>query len=217
MPPNFVSLDPAGLDQGQVYDLLVSAVQPRPIAFVSTIDGEGRPNLAPYSFFTAGGVNPPSVVFCPVSGPDGNPKGTLSNVRTTREFVVNVLLREQASGMNETSFPYSEGVDEWAIAGFTALPSEVVGPPRVAESPVHLECRAYQIVSHGEGPGSGNYVIGEVLRAHVRTSLWEGQRIGAGSLRPIGRLGATEYVDLAVPEIFEMSRPSNPGISSENR
>lgn len=207
----FVSVDPKLLSPNQAYDLLTGSVQPRPIAFVSTMSAAGEENLAPFSFFMAGGANPPSLMYSPSLNAKGQSKDSLRNVEETGEFVVNVVTRAMAEGMNQSSFEYPTEFSEWSVAGVTPLASEVVRPNRIAESPIHLECRLFKIIRHGDGPTAANYVIGEVVRAHVLESMWTGSGILRGSFRPISRLGGPEYVDLDSLEIFEMKRPS--GIS----
>jgi len=206
--PKFVSLDLKAMRHSAAYDLLVSTVQPRPIAFVSTLNRSGKPNLAPFSFFMAGGVNPPSLVFCPVLLPTGEPKDSLRNIEETGEYVVNLVTREMAEGMNATSFDYPHGFDEWAVSGFSAIPSVRVAPSRVEQSPVQFECRVFQIVRHGVGRNGTTYVIGEILQAHVFEVLWDGEKLLRERFLPLGRLGGPRYVDLSGPEIFTMPRPT---------
>lgn len=206
----FVSVVPAEIGASQRYDLLVGAVQPRPIALVSTLDGDGSPNLAPFSFFMAGGNEPASVMVSAASKGSGGWKDSLRNAEATGEFVVNFVVREMAEGMNATSFGYPRGFDEWSVAGFDPIPSTSVKPPRVAQSPIQFECALFQILRHGEGPGAANYMVGEVLRMHVRTDLWDGRGLAADSFRPIARLGSDEYLDTRAMEIFHLKRPSGP-------
>jgi flavin reductase (DIM6/NTAB) family NADH-FMN oxidoreductase RutF len=204
----FISLDPAAMTPKQVYDVLVGTIQPRPIAFVSTICAGGAENLAPFSFFMVGGSNPPSLMYSPSLNAKGMAKHSLTNVEETGEFVVNIVTRSMAEGMNATSFDYPPGFSEWQIAGLTPLASEVVRPSRVAESPAQFECKVFEIVRHGSGPSAANYVIGEVVRMHIRDELWTGEGLQQGALRPISRLGGPEYLDTANLEIFQMTRPT---------
>ena len=162
--------DLRALPPGDAYTLLTHAIAPRPIAWVSTLSAAGEPNLAPYSYFNAGGQNPPSVVFVPNTSPDGE-KDTLRNIRETGEYVVNVASRTQAAAMNATAAGLPHGESEWDAAGLTPVPSELVKPGRVPGCPFALECRLHEIVPHGEGPGAANYVIGEVVFAHVAADL----------------------------------------------
>jgi flavin reductase (DIM6/NTAB) family NADH-FMN oxidoreductase RutF len=168
---------------------LATLVVPRPIAFVSTLAADGVPNLAPFSFFMVGGANPPSLMISPTPNRFGQEKDTLTNIRATGEFVVNLVHRAMAEGMNRTSAPFPPEVSEWEPSGFTPVAGERVAPARVKESWAALECRLFQVVEHGSGPSSARYVIGEVLLAHVKDDFtpesW------------IARLGGAGYVDLA--------------------
>jgi flavin reductase (DIM6/NTAB) family NADH-FMN oxidoreductase RutF len=205
---SFVSLNPSELSGVARYDLLVGSIQPRPIAFVSTLSPAGIANLAPFSYFMPGGSNPMSLCFS-VSGTSGpRKKDTLTNIEATGEFCVNLLVREMANGMNATSFPFDPITSEWPASGFHAAQSILVAPPRVLESPVQLECRLHQVVSHGEGSGSANYVVGEIVMAHVREDLWASETLNGDAFRPISRLGGENYLDTAIPELFHLPRPS---------
>ncbi|MFY9233511.1 MAG: flavin reductase family protein [Fimbriimonadaceae bacterium] len=205
----FVAIDPRSLSPSQMYDLLVGTIQPRPIAFVSSLSLDGAENLAPFSFFMAGGANPPSLMYSPTLNVRGEAKDSLRNVSETGEFVVNIVTREMAEAMNSTAFDYPAGFSEWPIAGLTPVASSLVKPRRVQESPVSFECRLFKIVSHGEGPSSANYVIGEIVLVHALEELWTGKGLNMGLLRPISRLGGREYLDTEALEIFEMARPTN--------
>ena len=160
-------IDVASADVVAVYRALVGVVTPRPIAWVSTLDGEGRVNLAPFSFFNAFGANPPVVVFSPTLRRDGSRKDTLLNLDMVPEFVVNAAVEDLAGQINMTSAELPRGQSEAEFAGLTLLPSTKVRPPRIAESPVHMECRVRQIMSIGDGPIAANLVIGEVLLIHI--------------------------------------------------
>ena len=197
----------ADMDRGLLYDLLVTAVSPRPIGFISTVDREGKRNLAPYSFFMVGGLEPPSLVFCPSNMKSGLSKDSLRNVEETGEFVVNIVTRSMAEPMNQTALDYPAGHDEWRECGFTPAASVVVRAPRVQESPVSFECKLFQIIRHGEGPHGTNYVIGEVVAVHTTEDILQEGKINRAALRTIGRMGGNDYVDLAAPEIFELERP----------
>lgn len=190
---------------GRIYDLMSNLVVPRPIAFVSTLSESGIPNLAPFSFFNIGGINPPSLTICTVLDGKGEQKDTCTNIEATGEFVVNLLTRAMAIGMNETSPNFPDHVNEWAYSGFTMLESELVKPARVAESPVQMECTLYQIVPHGDGPGASRYIIGQIHRMHVQAELLNGALITPADL--IARLGGPQYLDLANHERFELKRP----------
>jgi len=199
-------IDPGEAGFQNVYKLLIGSIVPRPIAFVSTVSRAGIRNLAPFSYFTAVSANPPVICFCPMrhAGPDPY-KDTLRNIYETREFVVNIVSEEFAQKMNLTSGEYPPEVDEFEISGLTPIPSDLVKAPRVAESHIHMECKLYLVLEIGAEPGSGNLVLGEVLRFHVDSALFEDFRIDPDKLRPIGRMGGSMYT--RTTDRFEMERP----------
>lgn len=206
MSAGFTAIDFADVPGPQAYDILVATIHPRPIAFVSSVSSEGHLNLAPFSFFMIGGSNPPSLAFSPTHSAYG-PKDTLRNIEDTGEFVVNLVHRDMAQAMNLTAKGYPHEVSEWGQAGFTPLPSLQVQPSRVAESLVHFECRLFQVVSHGDGPGAARYVIGEVLVTHLADEVWDGGNVIDEKLRPIARMGGPNYLDTDSLEFFQMKRP----------
>lgn len=197
----------ADLDSRQAYKLLIGAVVPRPIAWVSTVSADGVYNLAPFSFFNAVCPNPPTVVFCPViRGTDVNEKDTLRNVQDTGEFVVNIVTEDVAEAMNITSTELPAAVDEFARANLTPLPSTLVKPPRVGESPINFECKLTQIVTIGKEKGQGSLVIGEIVYFHIADEVYlPDHKINLGTLKPIGRLSGNGYT--RVTDLFEMQRP----------
>lgn len=203
---DFVSLASSDLSVIEAYDLIASAIVPRPIAFVSTIGANGVPNLAPFSFFMAGGANPPSLAISVNKGSEGRRKDTLRNIEETGEFVVNLVDRSMAEGMNATSKGYDPAVSEWPHSNFRALDSTLVRAHRVAESPIHFECRLFQVVDHGDGVGAAVYIIGEIIAIHVRSEYLQNGLVTG--FEPISRLGGPNYLDLATGERFEMIRPS---------
>ena len=201
-----MTIDPREAGFQNVYKLLIGAVVPRPIAFVSTLSREGIPNLAPFSFFTAVSANPPVICFCPVRRPGPAPyKDTLSNIVATGEFVVNIVSEEFAAKMNATSAEFPPEVDEFQASGLTPVPSDLVRPPRVAESHIQMECKLYLTIEIGELPGSGNLVLGEVVRFHVDDPYFDDFKIDPDKLRPIGRMGGSTYT--RTTDRFEMLRP----------
>jgi flavin reductase (DIM6/NTAB) family NADH-FMN oxidoreductase RutF len=199
--------DPATLPWKSVYKLMIGSILPRPIGWISTVDAAGQTNLAPFSFFNAVASRPPTVLFCPtIREFDAGPKDTLRNVRTTGEFVVNIVTEALAEAMNISSTEFPADVDEFRAAGLTAAPSVAVTPPRVAESPIHFECRVQQIVEVGDEPGGGSLVLGRIVHMHVDSSvLLQDDKIDLSVLRPIGRLSGAGYC--RVTEIFQMPRP----------
>jgi flavin reductase (DIM6/NTAB) family NADH-FMN oxidoreductase RutF len=206
---DFTELLAADRDARANYMTLSSCVIPRPIAFVSTISEAGVPNLAPFSFFNAVGVNPLAVMFAPAAKRDGAEKDTIVNVRQVGEFVVNVVPFAIREAMNDTAYPFAPEVNEFEEAGFTPLPSKLVKPFRVAESPVHLECRVLQIVPVGEGAMSASMCIGEVLCFHVAGEvLLADGTVDVTKIDLLGRLGGDDYS--TIRDRFSMGRPSKP-------
>lgn len=196
------------------YHLMTRVVGPRPIAFVSTLSGEGVGNLAPFSYFNMGGANPASAMICPVRDRDANLKDTLRNIEETGEYVINVVTFEMAEKVNLTSWAYPRGIDEFDKVGVTRAPSAVVKPPRVAESPVSLEMRLYQIIPHGDGPLASNYVIGEIVYLHVRDEVMTDALPDNTKMELLGRLGGDWYCRANAASMFSMPRPSNPESAS---
>ncbi|HEU4334968.1 MAG TPA: flavin reductase family protein [Candidatus Eisenbacteria bacterium] len=204
-------IDPAALPPAEVYALLTGCVVPRPIAFVSSLSASGVPNLAPFSFFNAGGAHPPSVVFMPVTSGTNRDKDTLHNVRETREYVIHLVTWALREKMNQASADYPPEADEFVEAGFTKARSVKVKPWRAAECPIALECRLFRIVEHGAGPYHANYVIGEVVYFHLAESLLtEKGRVDATRLDAIARLGGPSYTRVTPESVFSMPRPAPP-------
>ncbi|MFN7995599.1 MAG: flavin reductase family protein [Bryobacteraceae bacterium] len=201
-----VIVDPGAAEARDVYRLMVAAIVPRPIAFVSTVDPNGVRNLAPFSFFTAISANPPVVCFSPMMrGRDAVRKDTLRNVEATGEFVVNVVSEEFAGQMNICAAEFPPEIDEFEQSGLTPIPSDLVRPPRVKESHVHMECRLLQIVNVSAKPLGGSLVIGEVLRFHVEDGFFQDYQIDPDRLRPIGRMAGSTYT--RTTDRFELVRP----------
>ncbi len=202
-----MTIDPAVESAENIYKLMVGAIVPRPIAFVSTVSAAGVPNLAPFSFFTGISANPPVICFSPmVRASDGRRKDTLRNIEATREFVVNVVSEEFAAQMNACSPEFPPEVNEFEISGLTPVPSELVKPPRVAESHIQMECRLLQVVHVSAKPLGGSVVLGEVLRFHVDEAMFENFRIDPEALRAIGRMGGPAYT--RTRDRFDMPRPA---------
>ena len=176
----------------ELYNVLLSSVVPRPIAWVSTINSAGQPNLAPFSFFNCVSVH-------------GEAKDTLRNVRETREFVVNVVSYDLRERMNITSGEYDRTVNEFELARLTPEPSQMVRPPRVAESPVSFECKLHQILDFATAPTSSSLVIGEIVALHIADGHLKDGHIDRDSLDLIGRMGGTQYT--RTTNRFEMVRP----------
>ncbi|HEY0739529.1 MAG TPA: flavin reductase family protein [Herpetosiphonaceae bacterium] len=200
-----MQIDPASLTEREIYKILIGAVVPRPIAWVSSIGAEGTPNLAPFSYFNIACTDPPMLLFCPQRRGDGSPKDTLRNVQTTGEFVLHIVSEELAAAMNQTSAEYPYGTDELAATGLRAAPSILVAPPRVADAAVAFECRVEQIVHVGSERG-GEVVIGRVLQIHVRDDVYRDGYIVLDALKPVARLAGNDYA--RVTDTFSLQRPT---------
>ena len=191
---------PADLLIRDRYKLLIGTIVPRPIAFVSTVSQDGAFNLAPYSFFTAVGSNPMTMLFCPGTKVDGSDKDTLKNSLPhaeggTGQFVVNVATEDYALKVAASAEELPHGESEFELTGLRPIPSSQVRPPRVAESPVSYECETIQVIRTNPGePTSGNVVIGRVLCVHVDDKLVnERFHVDTEKLKAIGRMGGPEY------------------------
>jgi len=179
-------IDPSKLDNVSVYKLLAGAVVPRPIAWVSTRSQEGVLNLAPFSFFTVASRQPPMLAISIGPRTDGEEyaKDTLTNIRETKEFVINMVSVELANAMHETAFNHPPEVDEFTRSGVTPAISEVIKAPRVAESKISMECTLEQILELG----SDYLVIGQMHRYHVEDDLIHNGRIDLEKLDPLARM-----------------------------
>ncbi len=200
-----MKLDPSQLDWMEAHELLVGAVLPRPIAFVSTIGADGVNNVAPFSFFSSISVKPAYVGFSIGRYRDGRKKDTLVNIEFTKDFVINIVTEELVDAMNQASRDYPSHVDEFKEVGLTPVRSDLVRSPRVIESPVNMECRLVKILEFGEAPRMNTFVIGEVLRVHVKDDLWIDHKIKADRLKAVGRLGEELYC--RTTDMFEKKRP----------
>jgi flavin reductase (DIM6/NTAB) family NADH-FMN oxidoreductase RutF len=198
------------LDIRNSYLLLNRLVAPRPIALVSSLAGNGLGNLAPFSFFSLGGANPPSAVFCPLNDRHGKAKDSLINIRETKEYVINIVTRTMAEKVNQSSWNYARGVDEFDQAGLTRATSRVVAAPRVEESPVAMECRLFQVVEHGQGALASSYIIGEIVHIHVDDAVLTGGMPDPVKLDQVGRCGADYYTHVTAGSMFELGRPEGP-------
>jgi flavin reductase (DIM6/NTAB) family NADH-FMN oxidoreductase RutF len=208
VPNDFIGIDPASLTMAEAYQHLLQCVSPRPIAFVSTVSADGKPNLAPFSFFMAGGGNPPSVIVSPLTDRYGEPKDTLRNIRETGEYTINVVTYAMRERMNVASSDFPPGVSEWTEAGFDTAPGAKVRTPHVADSPLAIECRLHQIVPHGDGYMAANYIIGEVVYFHIaRQMLGRDGALDPTRIDYIARMSGDWYDRVTPESMFEMPRP----------
>ena len=197
-------IDPQAVSASLAYQLLTTTVIPRPIGFISSLSPEGVANLAPFSFFNAVCGEPPMIMF---AASNRQPlKDTLRNVHAMREFVVNIVSEEIVEQMNLTAADYAPHVSEFDVCGLTPVPSNLVRPPRVLESPVNLECRVHNIIEVSSKPMGGSVVIGEVIRFHVQDSIIDKDMfIDPDKLKPVARLGGPSYS--RIRDRFDMIRP----------
>ena len=200
-----MELDLEGKHASRGYAMLVSLVTPRPIAWVTTLNENGAVNAAPFSFFNALGGNPPIIGFAPGDREDGSPKDTARNIRRTHDFVVNLVDEVTAEAMNRTSASLPYGVSELEQAGLTAVPSSVVGAPRIGEAPASLECKEWGTLQIGKN----RVIIGIVRRVHVRDSLIDPEklRIRSEDFHVIGRMASPNWY-CRTRDRFEMIRPA---------
>ncbi|MBW6458998.1 MAG: flavin reductase family protein [Bacteroidales bacterium] len=203
------SFSPSDITTQRIHQLLLGSIGPRPIAFASTVDAEGRPNLSPFSFFNVFGVNPTTLIFSPSRrGRDNTTKHTYENVKVVPEVVINVVTYEMVNQASLASSEFPGGVDEFEKAGFTKLVSEKVKPFRVKESPVQLECRVRDVIETGQGGGAANLVICEVLLMHISEDvLAEDGLIDQEKIRLIGRMGRDWYCKAFGEGIFKVEKP----------
>ena len=205
------TIELGGLNAAQRQAWLQHAVAPRPIGLVSTVDAEGRPNLSPFSFFNLFSSNPPIVVFSPARRVrDNSTKHTLENVREVPEAVVHIVDESIVEQASLASCEYPAGVNEFEMAGFTAIPSISVRPPRVKESPIHLECLVQEVKPLGTEGGAGNLVICEVLRMHVSEEIIDEGKgmIDQRRIRHVARLGGDWYCRVDESSLFEVEKPN---------
>ncbi len=204
-----LSIDPKTLPVAKVHGYLLGAVAPRPIAFASTLDEEGNPNLSPFSFFNVFSANPPIAIFSPARrGRDNTTKHTYENVKKVKECVINIVNYDMVQQMSLASVEYPKGINEFVKAGFTPIASEVVKPFRVKESPVQLECIVKDVIELGTEGGAGNLVICEVVRIHINEEILDANgRIDPEKIDLVARMGGDWY-SRAKLGLFEVAKPN---------
>jgi len=203
-----LSFEPHTLSPADLQGYLQSAVAPRPIAFASTIDANGNPNLSPFSFFNVFSANPPILVFSPARRVRNNTiKHTLENCEATKEVVINVVNYGMVQQVSLASTEYPEGVNEFEKSGFTMVASELVKPYRVEESPVQFECKVNEIISLGNQGGAGNLIICEVVKIHINELVLDGNnKIDQYKIDLVSRLGGNWY-SRSNQGLFEVEKP----------
>ncbi|EMY82109.1 flavin reductase-like protein, FlaRed superfamily [Psychroflexus gondwanensis ACAM 44] len=199
---------PSELETKNVYGMLSGSIGPRPIAFASTVDENGVPNLSPYSFFNVFSANPPILIFSPVRRVrDNSIKHTLENAIQTKEVVINVVNWDMVQQMSLSSTEYDQGINEFTKSGLTMLKSDLVTPPRVKESPVQFECKVNETIALGKEGGAGNLIIAEVIKIHIREDLLdEGLHIDQHKIDLVSRMGGNWY-SRANQGMFEVEKP----------
>ncbi|HIP35514.1 MAG TPA: flavin reductase family protein [Crocinitomix sp.] len=204
-----LSINPKDLPIPQLHGYLLGAIGPRPIAFASTVDENGKANLAPFSFFNVFSANPPILIFSPArSGRTNTTKDTFNNVKKVREVVINVVTYDIVQQMSLTSSPYQPNIDEFEKAGFNKLPSETIKPYRVAESPVQFECVVNEIVELGQEGGAGNLVICEVKKIHIDEAVLDDNgKIDQHKIDLVSRMGGNWYCRADKNSMFEIAKP----------
>jgi flavin reductase (DIM6/NTAB) family NADH-FMN oxidoreductase RutF len=203
------TISPKDVSTAEFHSYLLSAVAPRPIAFASTIDGSGNINLSPFSFFNAFGANPPILIFSPARRVrDNTTKHTLENIKEVGEVVINIVNYAMVEQTSLASTEYDKGVNEFVKAGFTQVPSQMVRPPRVGESPVAFECKVLQIIETGTEGGAGNLIICEVVLAHIKEEILDEKgRIDTKKIDLVGRMGGEWYCRANGDALFEVPKP----------
>jgi len=202
-------IDPQSISPVDLHKILLGGVAPRPIAFASTVDVEGNPNLSPFSFYNAFGVNPSTLIFSPARrGRDNTTKHTLDNLKEVPEVVLNAVTFEMVQQMSLSSTEYPKGVNEFEKAGFTAVESVKVKPFRVKESPLQFECKVREIIETGGKGGSANLVICEILYVHVDENILdEDGIINQNKIDLVGRMGRNIYVRASGDALFDVTKP----------
>ncbi|WP_025742742.1 flavin reductase family protein [Aquimarina pacifica] len=203
-----MTIDPSQVTTAKLHGFMLGAIGPRPIAFASTVDNQGNPNLSPFSFFNVFSANPPILIFSPARRVrDNTTKHTLENAKTTREVVINIVNYDIVQQMSLSSTEYPKDIDEFVKSGLTPLHSEKVKPFRVKESPVQFECKVNEVVALGEEGGAGNLIICEVLLMHIdKEILDENNKIDQHKIDQVARMGGNWYTRANLG-MFEVPKP----------
>lgn len=204
-------IDPKQLAVKDLHQFILGTVAPRPIAFASTVDAQGVPNLAPYSFFNAFSSNPPVLVFSSNRKVNDNQtKDTLHNIRETGEVVINSVNFSMMRQMALASVEYPASIDEFIKSGLTPVASDLVKPFRVAESPSQMECKVKDIITLGDQGGAGHLIICDVIRMHIHEAVIDEQnRIDPHRMDLVGRMGRAYYVRASGPAVYTVHQPVN--------
>ena len=214
-----LTINPKDVSSAVLHSYLLGAVAPRPIAFASTVDKEGNPNLAPFSFFNVFSANPPIAVFSPArSGRTGQTKHTYDNIKEVPEVVINVVNYNMVHQTSLASTEYPKGTNEFVKAGFAPIAAELVKPFRVKESPAQLECKVKQVIELGDKGGAGNLIICEIVLMHINEDVLDANKqIDPVKIDLVARLGGNWYSRTNKPALFEVTKPiANLGIGIDN-
>lgn len=209
-----ITIDPKKVKTSELHSYLLGAVAPRPIAFASTIDKDGNPNLSPFSFFNVFSAKPPIAVFSPArSGRTGATKNTFDNIKEVPEVVINVVNYALVQQVSLSSTEYPKGVNEFIKAGLTPIPSQFIKPFRVKESPAQLECKVKQVIELGHEGGAGNLIICEVVLMHISEDVLDANKnIDPQKIDLVARMGGSYYCRASGDAIFEVPKPIGIGI-----
>ncbi len=204
-----LTLKTSDLTTSELHNYLQYAIAPRPICFASTVDKDGNVNLSPFSFFNLFGSNPPTCVFSPSRRVrDNTTKHTLENIKEVPECVINIVTYDMVQQTSLASVEYAKGVNEFTKSGFTPMASELVRPPRVAESPVQFECVVNEVKPLGDGPGAGNLIIAEIKLIHINESILDADgKIDQQKLDLVARLGGDWYARVNKENLFKVTKP----------
>lgn len=207
---SYKTIIPGQVSTGALHAFMLASVAPRPIALVSTIDDDGNVNLSPFSFFNIFGSNPPVAIVSPARRVrDNTTKHTLDNVRLVPQLVINVVNYAMVQQTSLSSCEYPKHINEFTKAGFTELASEIVKPPRVAESPVQLECSVVQVIETGQQGGAGNLIVCHIERIHIQTKVLDASgKIDQHVIDLVGRLGDDWYVRASGKALFAVPKPN---------
>ena len=203
-----ISIDPKTTSTRELHQFLLGSIAPRPIAFVSTIDEKGNNNLAPYSFFNAFSSNPPILVFSSNRRViDNTTKDTLYNIKQNKEVVINVVNYEIVRQMTIASIQFDQEISEFDKSGLTPIPSDLIAPARVKESPVQMECKVKDIITLGTHGGAGHLIICEVVKMHIAKNVVDNNRINPHKIDLMGRMGRSYYVRASGDAIHTIFQP----------
>jgi flavin reductase (DIM6/NTAB) family NADH-FMN oxidoreductase RutF len=204
-----LTLKTSDLTTPELHNYLQYAIAPRPICFASTVDKDGNVNLSPFSFFNLFSTNPPICVFSASRRVRGNTtKHTLENILEVPECVINIVTYDMVQQTSLASVEYPKGVNEFVKSGFTPIASNLVKPPRVAESPVQLECVVNEVKPLGDGPGAGNLILAEIKLIHINEAILDaGGTIDQEKLELVARLGGDWYCRVSKDNLFKVAKP----------